>query len=108
MGPALATELADLRADAAHLYQRGSVMNPRITTDMLEAYLHCQYKGHLKEAGEPGRQSDYEAVSAELRADVRRRVHDKGSVGPGAETGHRGGAGPVRASLGGEYASAVV
>jgi predicted RecB family nuclease len=52
-------------------------MNPRITTDMLEAYLHCRYKGQLKQAGELGRQSDYEAVSAELRADVRRRVVDR-------------------------------
>jgi hypothetical protein len=52
-------------------------MNPRITTDMLEAYLHCRYKGHLRQAGEPGRQSDYEVVSAELRADVRRQAVDR-------------------------------
>ena len=36
-------------------------MTPRITTDVLKASLDCRYKGHLKQAGETGSPSDYEA-----------------------------------------------
>src|SRR4051794_5214013 len=64
-------------------------MSRRITTDVLEAHLHCRYKGHLKLAGEPGGHSDYAAVFAELRADVRQRVVDRIAA-------HRGGGEVIR------------
>jgi predicted RecB family nuclease len=49
-------------------------MTPRITADVLEAFLHCRYKGHLKQAGQMGARSEYEALAAEQRAAVRRRA----------------------------------
>ena len=45
-----------------------------ITREHLEAFLHCRYKGHLTQAGEPGQRSDYERLSAELRDAARRRA----------------------------------
>src|SRR5262249_50701101 len=48
-----------------------------ITRDVLEAFLHCRYKGHLKRIGEPGERSGYDALSAGLRADVRRQAIDR-------------------------------
>jgi predicted RecB family nuclease len=35
-----------------------------ITNEILEGYLNCKYKGHLKLAGERGTPSDYEAMTA--------------------------------------------
>ena len=35
----------------------------KITTEILEAYLNCKTKGHLKLAGEGGTRSDYEAMT---------------------------------------------
>jgi predicted RecB family nuclease len=52
-------------------------MAGKITYDVLEGYLNCRYKGHLKLAGERGTRSDYEALLAERRADVRMRATDK-------------------------------
>jgi predicted RecB family nuclease len=49
-------------------------MSIRITKDVLEAYLHCRTKGYLRQAGERGTRSDYEAVSADLRDEVRRQA----------------------------------
>jgi len=49
-------------------------MSPRITADVLEAFLHCRYKGHLKHAGQMGPPSEYEVLSAEQRAVVRQRT----------------------------------
>jgi predicted RecB family nuclease len=49
-------------------------MPPRITADVLEAFLHCRTKGHLKQAGQVGLRSDYEILAAEQRAAVRRQA----------------------------------
>ena len=49
-------------------------MPPRITADVLEAFLHCRYKGHLKQAGQVGTRSDYEVLAAEQRAEVRQQA----------------------------------
>ena len=48
-----------------------------ITNDVLEGYVNCQHKGYLKLAGEHGIRSDYEALLAEQRAEVRLRAIDK-------------------------------
>jgi predicted RecB family nuclease len=46
-------------------------MTAKITRDVLEAYLNCKYKGHLKLTGQQGTQSDYEGLLMEARAEVR-------------------------------------
>jgi predicted RecB family nuclease len=38
-----------------------------ITRDVLESYLNCKYKGHLKLVGERGTPSDFEAMAIETR-----------------------------------------
>ncbi len=35
----------------------------KITNEILEGYLNCKTKGHLKLAGETGTKSDYEAMT---------------------------------------------
>src|SRR5689334_23302372 len=52
-------------------------MTLRITTDALKASLDCRYKGHLKLTSETGNPSDYEVMSAEQRADIRRQAIDR-------------------------------
>jgi predicted RecB family nuclease len=49
-------------------------MPPQITADVLEAFLHCRYKGHLKQASQIGTRSDYEILAAEQRTAVRQRA----------------------------------
>jgi predicted RecB family nuclease len=49
-------------------------MSPRLTADLLEAFLHCRYKGHLKQAGQMGTRSDHEILTAEQRAVVRQQA----------------------------------
>src|SRR5436853_376864 len=46
-------------------------MAAKITRDVLESYLKCRYKGHLKLAGEKGRQADYEVLLREARDRLR-------------------------------------
>ncbi len=46
-------------------------MTAKITNEVLEGYLNCGYKGHLKLVGEHGTQSDYEALMAQQRGEVR-------------------------------------
>lgn len=46
-------------------------MTKKITRDILESYLHCKLKGHLKLTGQQGTKSDYEALLIERRAEVR-------------------------------------
>jgi predicted RecB family nuclease len=46
-------------------------MTAKITGDILEAYVHCKYKAHLKSQGHRGTKSDYETVHAQVRAEVR-------------------------------------
>src|ERR1700679_4293619 len=40
----------------------GGIMAMKITNEVLEAYLNCKTKGHLKLVGETGTKSDYEAM----------------------------------------------
>jgi predicted RecB family nuclease len=42
-------------------------MATKITRDVLESYLNCRYKGHLKLAGERGTPSDYETMTTAAR-----------------------------------------
>src|SRR5258707_154281 len=46
-------------------------MATKITRDIIESYLNCKYKGHLKLTGESGAISDYEAMTAAARATSR-------------------------------------
>ena len=46
-------------------------MATRITRDVIESYLNCKFKGHLKLAGELGKLSDYELLMREARERVR-------------------------------------
>jgi len=48
-----------------------------ITREVLEGYLNCKYKGHLKLKGEQGTKSDYEAMMSEWRIEHKRRACDK-------------------------------
>jgi predicted RecB family nuclease len=56
-------------------------MPPQITADVLEAFLHCRYKGHLKQAGQTGTRSDYEILAAEQRAAVRQQAIEQVTAG---------------------------
>ena len=43
----------------------GWVMGKKITRQVLESYLNCKTKAHLKLAGQQGIKSDYEGLLAE-------------------------------------------
>lgn len=43
----------------------------KITSDVLESYLRCKYKGHVKLAGHQGTKCDFEEMLTKLRAEVR-------------------------------------
>jgi predicted RecB family nuclease len=47
-------------------------MSGKITSDVLESYLKCRYKGHLKTMGEKGVSHDYEILMKESRERIRR------------------------------------
>src|SRR5262245_46574208 len=49
----------------------GRIMAAKITSDVLESYLRCRFKGHLKLVGQQGPKCDFEAMLTELRAEVR-------------------------------------
>src|SRR5258707_13433682 len=53
------------------------VMATKITKDVLESYLHCKTKAHLKLAGHQGSVSDYEALLLSNRQDVRQQAIGK-------------------------------
>jgi predicted RecB family nuclease len=52
-------------------------MPNKITRDVLESYLHCKYKGHLKLTGQQETKCDYETLLTEMRAEVRLAAIDK-------------------------------
>jgi predicted RecB family nuclease len=52
-------------------------MAAKITREIVEAYLHCKTKAHLKLAGQQGIKSDYEVLLAATRQDVRRQAIEK-------------------------------
>jgi len=49
-------------------------MATKITGDIIESYLNCKYKGHLKLTGESGTQSDYEAMTTAARQTSRKEA----------------------------------
>jgi hypothetical protein len=51
-------------------------MVTKITSDVLESYLHCKFKGHLKLAGQQGTKCDFEAMLMQLRAKVKLKAID--------------------------------
>jgi len=51
-------------------------MATKITSDVLESYMHCKFKGCLKLAGQQGTKCDFEAMLTELRAGVRLKAID--------------------------------
>src|SRR5690242_18129478 len=55
----------------------GGNMATKITRNIIESYLNCKYKGHLKLEGQQGTRSDYELLLAESRETVRRQAIDK-------------------------------
>jgi predicted RecB family nuclease len=46
-------------------------MATKITREIIESYLNCQYKAHLKLSRQHGTKSEYELLLAELRGEVR-------------------------------------
>ncbi len=52
-------------------------MAAQITSEALEAFLHCKFKAHLKLTGQQGVRSDYEAMLLDMRAEVRLAAIDK-------------------------------
>ena len=52
-------------------------MAPRITRDIVESYLNCKIKAHLKLAGNQGIKSDYEAFLLQTRQEVRQQAISK-------------------------------
>jgi predicted RecB family nuclease len=49
-------------------------MATKITRDIIESYLNCKYKGHLKLTGESGTKSDYETMTTTARASSREQA----------------------------------
>jgi predicted RecB family nuclease len=49
----------------------------RITRDVLESYLHCPYKAHLKLTGARGRPTDYEILQGAARIRAQRAAADR-------------------------------
>src|SRR5262249_31944128 len=52
----------------------GGSMATKITRDIIESYLNCKYKGHLKLAGESGTPSDYETLTTAARQGAREQA----------------------------------
>ena len=52
-------------------------MATRITRELVESYIHCKYKAHLKGAGQQGTPSDYGALLTSQTDEVRRKVTEK-------------------------------
>jgi predicted RecB family nuclease len=51
-------------------------MAMKITSDVLESYIHCKFKGFLKLTEQQGTKCDFEAMLTELRAEVRHKAID--------------------------------
>ena len=64
-------------------------MATKITSDVLECYLHCKFKGYLKLAGQQGTKCDFEAMLTELRAEVRLKAIDTIIARHPAESGRQ-------------------
>jgi hypothetical protein len=55
---------------------------PIITRNVLQSYLLCKLKGHLKLMGERGSPCDYETLMTELRATLAKEAAEKLAVRP--------------------------
>jgi hypothetical protein len=55
----------------------GAIMPTKITRDVLEGYLNCKLKGHLKLAGQHGVRCDYEALCLGVRGLVKAKAADQ-------------------------------
>ena len=64
-------------------------MLTKITKGILESYLHCKYKAHLRLAGEKSTKSEYECLLAEMRSDLKIAAIDKIVSRHAGEQGHR-------------------
>ena len=53
------------------------IMATKITRDVLESYLNCKTKAHLKLAGHQGNMSDYEGLLVATRQEVRQQAVGK-------------------------------
>src|SRR5262245_65689793 len=62
--------------DRPRVIAGGRSMATKITSDVLESYLHCKFKGHLKLAGRQDTKCDFETMLMELRAAVRLKAID--------------------------------
>ena len=49
-------------------------MATKITSEVLESYLHCKFKGYLKQTGQQGTKSAYETMLLQARDEVRLRA----------------------------------
>lgn len=58
-------------------------MAAKITRDILESYLNCRLKGHLKLTGQQGTKCDYEILRTEMRAEVIQSGEVRGSCDVG-------------------------
>ena len=65
-------------------------MATKITWDIIESYLNCKYKGHLKLTGGSGAISDYEAMTTAARALSREQTLTRlaARFGEGAAASH--------------------
>src|SRR5258707_15171338 len=65
-----------LEGDHPRVNAGGRIMATKITSDVLESYLQCKFKGYLKLAGQQGTKCDFEAMLRELRSEVRLKAID--------------------------------
>jgi hypothetical protein len=49
-------------------------MPGRISSDVLEAFLNCKFKGHLKLTGQSGVPTDYAVMQADIRQVLKTHV----------------------------------
>ena len=49
---------------------------PRITREILESFLACKTRSYLKLSGQRGTKSDFEALSTEIRSELRDRTFE--------------------------------
>ena len=67
--------------DGDFLEDAGASMTPKISLDVVDAYLKCRLKAHLRLAGQQYVKSDYEAMQIGIRHQMRRRAVEKIAVG---------------------------
>jgi hypothetical protein len=63
MFPAVASFSTVVAWRSRKVASEGGIMATKITRNIIESYLSCKYKGHLKLTGENGTISDYEAMT---------------------------------------------